>query len=59
MIYLGHQSRRMRQMGQVKCVEGRIGAYRFWVGKPGRKRPFGRRRHRWKGNIKMNVQEVG
>ena len=29
------------------------------MGRPEGKRPFGRRRRRWEGNIKMDVQEVG
>jgi len=29
------------------------------VGKPEGQRPLGRPRHRWKGNIKMVLQEVG
>ena len=29
------------------------------MGKPERKRPLGRLRHRWKDNIKMDLQEVG
>jgi len=29
------------------------------VEKPKRKRPLGRPRHRWEGNIKMDLQEVG
>jgi len=29
------------------------------VGKPERKRSFCRHRHRWKDNIKMDLQEVG
>jgi len=29
------------------------------VGKPEGKRPLGRSRHRWEGNIKMDLQEVG
>jgi hypothetical protein len=43
------------------------GAYRAFggeerrtqVGKPEGKRPFGRPRHRWEDNIKMDLQEVG
>ena len=31
----------------------------FLVGKPEVKRPLGRPRHRWEGNIKMDLQEVG
>ena len=29
------------------------------MGKPGGKRPFGRHRHRWEDNIKMDIQELG
>jgi hypothetical protein len=35
------------------------GVYRVLVGKPEGKRPLGRPRHRWKDNLRMNVQEVG
>jgi hypothetical protein len=38
--------------------EGR-GAYNIFVGRPEERRPLGRPRHRWEGNIKMDVQEVG
>ena len=38
--------------------EGR-GVYRVLVGKPEKKRPLGRPRHRWEDNIKMDLQEVG
>jgi len=37
----------------------KIGLYRFFVGKPEGKRPLGRPRCRWEGNIKMDLQEVG
>jgi hypothetical protein len=37
----------------------RRGAYRALVGKPEGRRPLGRPRHRWKNNIKMDIQEVG
>jgi hypothetical protein len=37
--------------------EGR-GVYRVLVGKTEGKRPLGRTRHRWKDNIKMDLQEV-
>jgi hypothetical protein len=36
-----------------------IGVYRGLVGKPEGKRPLGRPRRRWEGNIKMDLQEVG
>jgi hypothetical protein len=38
--------------------EGR-GAYRILVGRPERRRPLGRPRHRWEDNNKMDLQEVG
>jgi hypothetical protein len=34
-------------------------AYGIWVGKPERKRPLGRPRHRWMDNIKINLREIG
>jgi hypothetical protein len=37
----------------------RRGAYRALVGKPEGRRPLGRPRRRWEGNIKMDLQEVG
>jgi hypothetical protein len=36
----------------------RRGMYRVLVGKPEGKRPFGRPRHSWEDNIKMDLQEV-
>jgi hypothetical protein len=36
-------------------MEERRGAYRALVGKPERRRPLGRLRHRWKGSFKMDV----
>jgi hypothetical protein len=35
------------------------GVLRVLVEKPEVKRPFGRQRHRWEDNIKMDLQEVG
>jgi hypothetical protein len=37
----------------------RRNAYRILVGKPEGKRPLGRQRRRWVGNIKMDLREVG
>ena len=36
----------------VRCIQGS-------VRKPEGKRPLGRPMHRWDGNIKMDLQEVG
>jgi hypothetical protein len=33
--------------------------YRLLVGKPEGKRPLGRPRRRWIGNIKMDILEIG
>jgi len=41
------------KMGQER------GVYRVLVGKPEGKRPLGRPRCRWEGNIKMDLQVVG
>jgi len=52
------KSRRMKWAGHVVLMgEGR-GVYRVLVGKPERKRPLGRPRHRWEDNVKMDLQEV-
>ena len=53
------KSRRMRWAGHVaRMGEGR-GVCRVLVRKHEGKRPFGRPRHRWEDNIKMDLQEVG
>jgi hypothetical protein len=40
-------------MGEKRSV------YRLLVGKPEGKRPLGRPRHNWIGNIKMDLLEIG
>jgi len=44
---------RMRWPGCVAGMGERSGAYRVLVGKPEGKRPLGRLRHRWEGNINL------
>ena len=51
--------RRMRWPGYVARMGERRRVYRVLVGKPEGKRPLGRLRHRWEGNMKMDLQEVG
>ena len=51
--------RRMRWAGHVACMGEERGAYRVLVGKLEGKRPLGRPRRRWVGNIRMDLQEVG
>jgi len=50
--------RRMRWAGHVAHMREDRGAHRVLVGKPEGKRPLGRPRCRWEGNIKMDLQEV-
>jgi hypothetical protein len=35
------------------------GVYRVLVGTPEGKRPLGRPRRRWEGNIKLDIREIG
>jgi hypothetical protein len=49
MTWAGHVAR----MGEGRCV------YRVLVGRPEGKRPLGRPSHRWEGNIKMDLREIG
>ena len=37
----------------------RSAVHKVLVGKPEEKRPLGKPRCRWEGNIKMDIQEVG
>ena len=49
------KSRRMRWEGHVERMEeGRV-VHKVLVGKPDGKRPVGRPRRRWEGNIKMDL----
>jgi len=50
---------RTRWVGHVARMGERRDVYRALVGKPEGKRPLGRPRRRWEGNIKMDLQEVG
>jgi len=49
----------MRWEGHVACMGERRGVYRILMGKPERKRPIWKLRHRWEDNIKMDLHEVG
>ena len=53
------KSRRMRWAGHVARIEEGRDVHKVLVGKPGGKRPLGRRRRRWEDNIEMDLQEVG
>jgi len=45
--------------GHVAYVGEVENAYRTLLGKPERKRPLVIPRHRWEGNIKMDLKEIG
>jgi hypothetical protein len=53
------KSRRRRWAGHVARVGEKRNAYRILVEKLEGKRPLGRPRHRWEGNIKMDFREIG
>ena len=50
---------RKRWAGHIAHMEDRGDIYRVLAGKPEGMRPLERPRHRWKDNIKMDLQEVG
>jgi hypothetical protein len=49
----------MRLAEHVATIGARRVAYRVLVGKPEGRRPLGRARIRWEGDIKTNIQNVG
>ncbi|KAJ4434963.1 hypothetical protein ANN_23535 [Periplaneta americana] len=53
------KSRRLRWAGHVARMGESRNAYRVLVGRPEGKRPLGRPRRRWEGNIKIDLREVG
>jgi hypothetical protein len=53
------KSRRMRWVGHVaRKGKGEV-CTGFWWGNLREREPLGRPRHRWEGNIRMDLQEVG
>jgi len=49
---------RMRWAGHIALTGERRGVYIVLAGKPEGKRPLGGPRHRWKDNMKMDIQEM-
>jgi hypothetical protein len=49
----------MRWVGHVAGMGKKRNLYRLLVGMPEGKRPLGRPRRRWVGNIKMDLLEIG
>jgi hypothetical protein len=52
------KSRRMRWAGNIARM-GERNAYKMLIGEPGVRRPLGRPRRRWVGNIRMDLRETG
>jgi hypothetical protein len=48
------KSRRMRWAQHIAGTRKKMNVYRILLGKPERKRPLGKPRHRWEDNIKMD-----
>ena len=53
------KSKRMRWAVHVAHLGERRGVCRILMEKPEGKRPLGRHRRRWEGNVKLDLQEVG
>jgi hypothetical protein len=53
------KARRMRWVGHVARMGEVRGAYNILVGRPERRRPLERPRHRWEDNIKVDLREIG
>jgi hypothetical protein len=58
-VIVYEQSRRMRWVGHVACMEEMRNAYKIVNGKSEGKRPLRRPRHRWEDNITMDIRETG
>jgi hypothetical protein len=53
------KSRKLRWVDHVTRMGERRNVYRVLVGKPEGRRPLGRPRRRWQGNVKMGFGEAG
>jgi hypothetical protein len=52
-------SRKMRWAGHAAHMGKMENAYSISVGRPERKRPLRRPRHRWEDNVRMDLREIG
>ena len=53
------KSIRLRWGDHVARMEEDRRAFKILTGKPTRKRPLGKPRHRWENNIRNNLKEIG
>jgi hypothetical protein len=58
-IFRMAMSRKMRWAGHIARIGRKKNAYRLLVGNPEGKRPLGRPRREWVGNVKMDLREIG
>ena len=57
-LYSQGESRSLRWAGHVARMEEGRSAFKVLTGTYAGKRPFGRPRHRWEDNIKMDLKEI-
>ena len=57
-IVRGTKSRRLRWAGHVTKMEEGRSAFKILTGTHTGKRPLGRSRHRWEGNIRIDLKEI-
>ena len=53
------KSRRLEWAGHVSRMEEGRSAFKILTGTPTEKRPLGRPRRRWEGNIRIDIKEIG
>ena len=53
------KSKRLRWVGHVARMEEDRSVFKILTGRSTGKRPLGRPRRKWKGNIRMNIKEIG
>ena len=53
------KSRRLRWADRVARMEEDRSAFNILTGTPAGESPLGRPRHRWEGNIRMDLKEIG
>ena len=55
-LFLKISFTRLRWAGQVAIMEEGRSSFKILTGKPTGKRPFGRSRHRWENNIRLDFE---
>ena len=53
------KSRSLRWVSYVARMDKGRSAFKILTGKPTGKRPLGRLKHRWKDNIRMDIEKMG